>query len=86
MGTVTLSRAVAELAGARFVIVVPEDAAALRGEAEASAESLVGFDSTQAGIGDRVALSEGREAAQPFHPRAVPIDAYCAAILDEVSM
>jgi ethanolamine utilization protein EutN len=37
-----------------------------------------------AGVGNRIAFSEGREAAQPFHPDMKPIDAYNAAILDTI--
>ena len=37
-----------------------------------------------AGVGQLVAVSEGREATMPFHPKRVPYDAYCAAILDSV--
>ena len=33
-------------------------------------------------VGDHIAISEGREAACPF-PSPVPVDAYCAALVDE---
>jgi len=49
-------------------------------------ESLVVFDEIGAGRGDLVALSEGREAAMPWHPDGKPIDAYCVAILDTIQM
>ena len=42
------------------------------------------YDELGAGIGSRIAISEGREAAMPFHPEVKPIDAYNAAILDTV--
>jgi len=48
-------------------------------------ESLVVFDQLGAGEGDLIAFTEGREAANPFHPERVPLDAYCAAILDRVN-
>ena len=41
------------------------------------------YDDLGAGIGSRIAISEGGEAAQPFHPECKPIDAYNAAILDD---
>jgi ethanolamine utilization protein EutN len=47
-------------------------------------QSLVVFDSLGAGVGQVIAVSEGREAAAPFYPRSVPVDAYCAAILDQI--
>jgi microcompartment protein CcmK/EutM len=31
-------------------------------------------------------MSEGSEAAQPFRPQIKPVDAYVAAILDEVHL
>lgn len=86
IGMVTLSRCIAELRGGRYVIVVPEDAAALRNQAAPRGEPIVAYDEYSAGCGARVAVSEGREASMPLRPRSVPIDAYCAAILDEVSL
>jgi microcompartment protein CcmK/EutM len=45
-------------------------------------EEIVVLDELGAGIGSRIAMSEGREAAMPFHPEVKPVDAYNAAILD----
>ncbi len=84
IGSVTLSARLENVAGGRFVIVRPQSAAALRGEESATAESLVAYDELSPGRGAIVAVSEGREAAMPFYPRLVPVDAYCAAILDQV--
>ena len=47
-------------------------------------QSLVVFDQLGATVGQQIAISEGREAAAPFYPRSVSIDAYCAAILDTI--
>ena len=47
-------------------------------------EEIVAFDELGAGVGSRVAISEGREAAMPFHPEIKPVDAYNAAILDHL--
>ena len=47
-------------------------------------ESLVVLDHLGAGIGDLIAVSEGPEAANPFRPALVPLDAACAAILDRL--
>jgi microcompartment protein CcmK/EutM len=49
-------------------------------------ESMVAFDQLGAGIGQLVAISEGREACAPFWPDDILIDAYCAAILDTVDV
>lgn len=84
IGTVTLNRAHPSLTGARFKLVVPLSLANLTGESAQRAEELTVYDELGAGIGNLVAISEGREAAQPFHPEVKPVDAYNAAILDAV--
>jgi microcompartment protein CcmK/EutM len=43
----------------------------------------VAFDQLGAGIGQEVGISEGREAAMPFK-NPVPLDAYCATLIDEI--
>jgi len=84
IGTVTLSRCLENVTGGRFLIVQPQSTEALCDEAAATAEPVVAYDEISAWLGSRVAISEGREAAMPFYPRLVPVDAYCAAILDTV--
>jgi len=86
IGTVTLSRRLENVAGGRFVIVRPQSLEAIRDGQASDAETLVAYDELSAAPGCRVAISEGREASAPFHPRLVPVDAYCSAILDEVSV
>lgn len=49
-------------------------------------ESMIVYDQFGAGPGSIIAVSESGEAARPFMPRLVPVDAYCAAILDAVSV
>jgi len=48
-------------------------------------EEIVVFDELGEGGGSRIAISEGREAAMPFHPEIKPVDAYNAAILDHLN-
>ena len=84
IGRVTLSQRLADVPAGRFVIVQPLSAAALRCAAAADAEPLVAFDPLYPGMHDRVGITEGREAAMPFHPQPVPFDAYCAAVLESV--
>lgn len=94
IGTVTLSRKLPDLKPGRYVIADAFDADALRAHAadpSVSArrkspmpESLVVFDDLGVGVNQLIAVSEGREATMPFYPEKVPIDAYCAAILDVV--
>jgi microcompartment protein CcmK/EutM len=86
IGTVTLNRWHPSLTGARFKLVVPLSLANLTGESNQRAEELTVYDDIGAGIGNLVAFSEGREAAQPFHPEVKPVDAYNAAILDTVNI
>jgi hypothetical protein len=33
-----------------------------------------------------VAFTEGREAANPFWPEPVPVDAYCSLIVDTIDV
>lgn len=86
VGTVTLNRAHPSLAGGRFKLVVPLSLTDLSGEGREAAEEFVVFDELGAGIGSRIAVSEGREAAMPFYPDVKPIDAYNAAILDRIQV
>jgi len=86
IGTVTLNRAHPTMTGARFRLVVPLSLENLTGRSDAAAEELVVYDEMKAGIGNLIAISEGREAAQPFHPDVKPVDAYNAAVLDSVQV
>ncbi len=84
IGTVTLNRWHPSMAGARYKLAVPLSLADLAGTPGTPAEELTVYDDLGAGVGHLVAVSEGREAAQPFYPNDKPIDAYNAAILDTV--
>ena len=85
IGRVTLSRAHQALVGGRFLIIEVQDRFSLAGKKRQSTESVVVYDHIGAGTGEMIAFSESREACMPFYPeKRVPIDGYCAAILDEV--
>ena len=85
IGSVTLSRFHPAVRGAQWKLVVPMSVEDLdRKEANPNTEELVAYDQLGAGVGEWVAFSEGAEAAMPFFPNPIPIDAYCAAILDTV--
>jgi len=84
IGTVTLNRFHPTLQGAGLRLVVPLSLANLAGEEEPQADPLVAWDDLGAGMGSQIAISEGPEASRPFHPEVKPIDAYNAAILDEI--
>lgn len=85
IGSVTLNRAHPSLAGQVYRLAVPLTWAELAG-APLAGEALVLLDELGAGVGCRVAFSEGVEAAQPFFPDYKPVDAYCAAILDHIDV
>ena len=86
IGTVTLNRWHPNLSGASYKLVVPLSLANLTGTAPITAEEFVVYDELGAGIGNRIAISEGGEAAQPFFPDMKPVDAYNAAILDQIHL
>jgi len=86
IGTVTLNRWHPSLAGGRYRLAVPLTFAELVDGSEPQGEPLVVYDELSAGIGSRIAISEGREAAQPFHPEVKPIDAYNAALFDAIQV
>lgn len=85
IGRLTLSPADAKLQGGRFLIVRPHDPASLRESGMGGSEIVVAYDELGARVGDRIGFSEGREAAMPFHPTPVAIDAYVACLLDTVT-
>ena len=86
IGTVTLNRWHPTLAGASLKLVVPLLWDNLLGRSEQPAEEIVVYDVLGAGVGSRIGMSEGREAAMPFYPDIKPLDAYNAAILDHLEI
>lgn len=84
LGTVTLNVAHPSLQGGVLKLVGPLSWDDLAGRATEPLEEIVVWDPHGAGLGSRIALSEGREAAMPFHPDVKPVDAYNAAILDRL--
>ena len=75
MGTVTMTKKLSDLQPGRYLICEAFDG-----------QALVVFDDLGAGEGQIIAVSEGREATMPWYPQNVPIDAYCAAIIDQVDL
>ena len=86
IGNVTLSRVHETLVGGTLKRVVPLSLAELTAETTPQGESLVVWDDLGAGVGEMVCFSEGGEAVQPFRPNVKPVDAYLAAILDNVNL
>lgn len=90
-GTVTTTRREANLpVGGRLLLAAVLDSTNLFKLAQGedchfgSQGSLVVFDQMGAGIGQLIAISEGAEATMPFKPGNAAIDAYSAAIIDEL--
>lgn len=86
IGTVTLLRRHPSLTGGSFRLVVPLGLDDLLGKTPPRQEAIVVYDDLGGGLGQRTAISEGGEAAQAFHPEVKPIDAYNAALLDDLNM
>lgn len=84
-GQVVLSAAVPELQGTRLLVVEPVTAANLAaGNRRGGGKALIVADHLAPGLGQTIGFSEGREAANPYHPGKAPVDAYCALIVDGV--
>lgn len=49
-------------------------------------KALIVLDELGAASGQMVAFTEGSEAANPFWPDRVPVDAYCALIVDSIDV
>jgi len=86
IGTVTLSRCHPSLTGGSYRLVVPLSLENLAGRSTDRGEEVVVYDDLGSGRGDKIAFSEGLEAAQPFAPNYKPLDAYNAAILDRIEI
>jgi len=84
-GHVTLSPAVPELLGLTLVVLEPVTMANLVAKnGLGGGKSLVAVDALGAAKGQLVAFTEGTEAANPYWPNRVPVDAYCTLIVDSI--
>jgi carbon dioxide concentrating mechanism protein CcmL len=88
IGRVTLSRTLAPLEGARWLIVSPFTREHYQRGSQAPPglskdPSLVVYDNLGGALGQTIGYVEGREAAQPFD-QPTPIDAINAALVDEI--
>jgi microcompartment protein CcmK/EutM len=85
IGRIVLNQTYDTLVGGRFLLVEVQDRFSLSGRARKSQETVVVYDHLGASEGDMIAFTESREATMPFYPeKRVPLDAYNAAILDDV--
>ncbi len=86
IGRITLSQQDPAYHGGRFLLVQPFGRDQYRGAGMtplAPGSTLVMYDQLGAGVGHVVGFTEGAEATAPF-PEPTPIDAYCAAIIDQI--
>ena len=81
IGRVTLSVRSPKYTGERLLVTLPWKTDTFSG-AEKFDPAIVVYDQLGAGVGQQIAISEGREAACPFE-KPTPVDAYCAALVDE---
>ncbi len=82
IGSVTLSVKHPAFRGGRMLFVLPWKKETFEGK-QVFDPGISVYDDLGAGIGQMIAISEGREAACPF-PDPTPVDAYCAALIDEI--
>ena len=86
IGRVTLSRSHPNLKAARYIIALPMPLEALLEESPTRGEEVIAYDDLGASPGALIGLSEGREAANPFGKTKTPVDAYCACLIDHLSL
>jgi ethanolamine utilization protein EutN len=86
-GHLTLTPAVESYRGRTLVVVEPVTMENLRAKnGKGGGKALIAIDELGAANGQMVAFTEGREAANPFWPTAVPVDAYCSLIVDSIDV
>jgi len=85
-GSVVLSRCHTSFAEARLRLAVPISLDELRNDSSPAADTIVVWDELGAGEDSLIAVADGAEAAQPFLPERKPVDAYCTALLDHVTL
>ncbi|MCO8124710.1 carbon dioxide concentrating mechanism protein CcmL [Stieleria sp. TO1_6] len=86
IGTVTLAKAHPGMHQSKLRCVEVVESIDALDKQPLGGETHVAWDLCGSGIGDLVALAEGPEAAEPFRPQVVPIDAAIVALLDQVDL
>ena len=86
-GQVVLNPRIDAFTGKRLVVLEPVTMTNLQvRNGPGGGKSLVAVDELGAANGQLVAFTEGREAANPFWPNSVPVDACCALIVDSIHL
>ena len=81
VGRVTRSVRAKSYVGERLLLTLPWKKDTYSGEQKFD-PAIVVYDQLGAAVGQQITISEGREAACPFE-KPTPVDAYCAALVDE---
>jgi microcompartment protein CcmK/EutM len=82
---VVLGSSTPELVGCTLLIVEPVTHDDLvNGSKRGSGKALVVADQLGPSHGQLIAFVEGPEAANPYRPGIVPIDAYCSLVVDNL--
>jgi ethanolamine utilization protein EutN len=82
---VVLNTAIPEFQGIRLLVVEPVTADNLgRNDRKGGGKALIVADHLGPGLGQMIAFTEGSEAANPYWPKQVPVDAYCALIVNNL--
>jgi ethanolamine utilization protein EutN len=86
-GHVVLNPAIEAYRGKTLVVVEPVTMENLRARnGLGGGKALIAIDELGAAEGQMVAITEGREASNPFWPGRVPVDAYCSLIVDSIDV
>jgi microcompartment protein CcmK/EutM len=83
-GHLVLNPAIESFTGRKLVVLEPITIENLR--VRNGRGGGIAVDELGAAQGQTVAFTEGREASNPFWPGAVPVDAYCALIVDSIDV
>lgn len=80
-----LNTAIEELRGIRLLVVEPVTADNLsKQDGSGGGKALIVADHLGPGLGQMIAFTEGSEAANPYWPKLVPVDAFCALIVNNL--
>ena len=80
-----LNTAIEELQGIRLLVVEPVTADNLsKQDGSGGGKALIVADHLGPGLGQMIAFTEGSEAANPYWPKLVPVDAFCALIVNNL--
>ena len=81
IGDIVITRKDANLVGVPLLLVQP-----LTADRQPAGRPIVAADSVGAGVGEEVFVVRGKEAAFPFYPVEVPVDAGIVGIVDHWSL